>query len=275
MEFKEVLENYLENNICCEKLGLSIEEINGPFKFYLDENREMPTASTMKLFVLGALLKRCEKGLEDLDRLVILKKENFFPGSGVLKYLSSGISLTVKDLLTLMIIISDNSATNLCVDLAMGVGEVNRHIKELGIENAVVNRKVYDGNPNHLPLSMVSPLAFTTYLTKIRTTDYFSSAYKEIFFDILSKQQFKDMFPRNLPLSDFYSDGTVEVMNKTGYDDEVRCDCGIVVLEDKREFAYSIMIDGALDESFSFDNKAHHMMGDIGKLFYDFIMNKR
>ena len=275
MDLNDVLNDYLDKNNKCEHLAISIEEINGNIKYYYNELDEMPTASTMKLFVLGALLKKCERGLEDLNRLVKVEKENFYPGSGVMKYLSSGISLKVIDLLTLMIIVSDNSATNLCVDLAGGVEEVNKHIKELGITKAVVNRKVYDPNPNKLPLSLVAPIAFTNYLTKIRTTEYFSKEYKDIFFDILSKQQFKDMFPRYLPLMDFYEDGKVEVFNKTGYDDEARCDCGIVLLEDKREFSYAIMIDGAIDESYSFDNKTHHFMASIGKLFYDTITKNK
>ena len=42
-----------------------------------------------------------------------------------------------------------------------------------------------------------------------------------------------------------------------------------MILEDKREFSYAIMIDGAIDESYSFDNKTHHFMASIGKIFYD------
>lgn len=273
MSFDIEFKNYLNNHNNFKKLGLSIEEINGDYKYYYNENELMSTASTMKLFVLGALIKKCERKEEDLNRLVTLKKENFYPGSGVINYLSEGISLTVKDLLMLMTIISDNSATNLCIDLAGGVEKVNEHINELKIKNAVINRKVYDRSPNpeKKKLAEISPKAFTDYLKVIRESDYFSKEYKDLFFDILSKQQFKDMFARYLPLEDFYDDGKVEVMSKTGYDGGVRCDVGIIVLEDKREFAYALMINGAEDGSYSFDNKTHLMMAEIGKLFFDSI----
>ena len=276
MDFNNKIQEYLKSHNNYSKLGLSIEEIGGSFKYYLNENELLSTASTMKLFVLGALLKKCERKEEDLNRLVTLRKENFYPGSGVLNFLSEGISLTVKDLCTLMIIISDNSATNLCIDLAGGVECVNEHIQELGVKNAILNRKVYDRspNPNKKKLAEVSSKAFTDYLVKVRTTDYFNKEYKELFFDILSKQQFKDMFVRYMPLSDFYDEGKVEAMSKTGYDGGVRCDVGIIVLEDKREFAYAIMVNGASDGSYSFDNKTHLMMAEIGKLFFDSVTKK-
>lgn len=276
MDFNIELQKYLKEHNNYDKLGLAIVEVNGDFKYYLNENELLSTASTMKLFVLGALLKKCERNEEDLNRLVVLHKENFYPGSGVINFLSDGISLTVKDLCTLMIILSDNSATNFCIDLAGGVECVNEHIQELGVSNAVLNRKVYDRspNPNKKKLAEVSSKAFTDYLIKIRTTDYLSEEYKNIFFDILSKQQFKDMFVRYLPLEDFYDNGKVEVMSKTGYDGGIRCDVGLIILEDKREFAYAIMINGALDGSYSFDNKTHLIMADIGKLFFDSITKK-
>lgn len=271
MSFDLMLKDYLTKNNNCEKIGLSIEEINGSFSYFLNENDLMSTASTMKLFVLGALIKKCERKEEVLNRLIEVKKEDLYPGSGVMNYLTPGIKLTVKDLLTLMIIVSDNSATNMCIDLAGGIEQVNAHIKELNIENAYINRKVYDRspNPNKKKLAEISPKAFTSYLKKIRETDYFTNFYKNVFFDILSKQQFKDMFVRYLPLEDFYEDGEVKVFSKTGYDGGTRCDTGIIVLPDKREYAYAIMINGASDESYSFDNKTHHMMAEIGKLFFD------
>ena len=273
MSFDSELKKYLEDKHNYKKLGLSIEELNGDFKYHLNENELLSTASTMKLFVLGALLKKCERGEEDLNRLVTLKKENFYPGSGVLSYLSEGIKLTVKDLMTLMIILSDNSATNLCIDLVGGVNNVNEHIKECHVENATLNRKVYDRSPNpeKKKLAEVSAKAFTDYLRVIRNTDYFTKEYKDLFFKILSNQQFKDMFGRYLPLKDFYDDGEIELMSKTGYDGGVRVDVGLIVLNDDREYAYALMINGAEDGSYSFDNKTHHMMAEIGKLFYDSI----
>lgn len=271
MNFNSEIEKYLKQHHEYKKLGISIKEVNGSFSYFLNENELLSTASTMKLFVLGALLKKCERKEEELNRLITIKKEHLYPGSGVMKYLSAGIRLTVKDLLTLMIIVSDNSATNLCIDLVGGTDEVNKHISELNVKDASVNRKVYDHspNPNKKKLAEVSAFAFTDYIEKVRTTDYFSKEYKDIFFDILSKQQFKDMFVRYMPLADFYDDGKVEVMSKTGYDGGTRVDVGLIVLDDKREYAYAIMINGALDESYSFDNKAHLMMAEIGNIFYN------
>ncbi|MBQ9415458.1 MAG: serine hydrolase [Clostridia bacterium] len=271
MSFESELNAYLETNMVCEDLAISIEEIGGDFRFYREENKLMPTASTMKLFVLGAMLKKCERGEENLGRFVTVKKEELYPGSGIMRYLSEGIQLTVKDLLVLMVILSDNSATNLTIDLLGGLPEVNRHIHEIGVENASVNRKVYDRSPNYEKkrLADVAPRAYTEYLRKVRTTDYFTEEYRNLFFSILEDQKYKDMFARYMPVEDYYDDGTVKVMSKTGFSGGVRADTGIVVFANKRQFAYAIMVDGSQDTSYGFDNRTHLMMADIGKLFYE------
>ena len=271
MSFESELDNYLDTHREYEKLAISIAEIGGEYRYGLNENDWMPTASTMKLFVLGALLKKCERGEEKLDRFVTIEKEHLYPGSGILRYLSVGIQLTVRDLLVLMVILSDNSATNLCIDIVGGLPEVNRHIREIGVENASVNRKVYDSSPNpeKKRLADVSPRAYTDYLVKVRTSDFFSPEYREQFFSILEDQKYKDMFPRYMPLEDYDDDGTVRVMNKTGFSGGVRADTGIVAFANKREFAYAVMVSGSRDESYSYDNRTHLMMADIGKLFYE------
>ncbi|MBQ7728374.1 MAG: serine hydrolase [Clostridia bacterium] len=271
MSFESELENYLETHKDYDKLAISIEEINGDYRFYMNENDLMPTASTMKLFVLGALLKKCERGEENLGRFITIQKEKMYPGSGILRYLSDGIQLTIKDLLVLMVILSDNSATNLCIDIVGGLPEVNAHIHEIGVENASVNRKVYDNSPNpeKKRLADVSPRAYTDYLRKVRMTDFFSKEYKDLFFSILEDQKYKDMFARYMPLDDFTEDGTVRVMSKTGFSGGVRADTGVMVFANQKEYAYAIMVSGSKDTSYSFDNATHLMMADIGKMFYE------
>ena len=274
MTFEKQMDEFLSQQNGYEKIGISIREIGGSFSYERNQDDFMPTASTMKVFVLGALIKKCERGEEDLNRLVTIHEDKFYPGSGVLKYLSDGISITVKDLMMLMIILSDNSATNLCIDLLGGTEAVNDHIRETGVKNAGVYRKVYDTSPNpeKKKLAEVTPRAFTDYLICMRTTDYLNPDSKKLFFRMLEKQQFKNMFARYMPLEDFTDDGCVKVMSKTGYSGGTRCDTGIIIGPDKREYAYAIQVSGSKDESYSYDNKTYLMMAEMGRIFYDTVL---
>lgn len=69
-----------------------------------------------------------------------------------------GIEVTIRDLCNLMIILSDNTATNVLID-RLGIDEINKTIKNLGLKNTILSRKMYDmeskklGNENYFSLS--------------------------------------------------------------------------------------------------------------------------
>lgn len=262
-----------EIGIAIRQLPCNITAGNVPFEYYLNENFQMATASTMKLFVLGALIEKSDRKEIRLDDFYVLKKEDITPGSGVLEHLTPGMALTAKDLATLMIIVSDNTATNICIDLCGGLPAVNAHIDRLGIKNASVNRKIYDKSPNPLKkrLADVSAKAFCDYLYAIRTAPALSEKNRELFFGILRKQQHKDMFGRFLPLEDYNDqDGNAPVlMNKNGWCDGTRTDAGILRLTDGREYAYSVLINKCEDMSYAITNKGAELIGMIGRIFYD------
>ena len=79
----------------------------------INEDEEYETASTIKTFILGALFQEIENGSRSLSDMLTYKKEHYIDGSGVLKSLEIGTSLSVKNTATLMIIVSDNIATNM------------------------------------------------------------------------------------------------------------------------------------------------------------------
>ncbi|MBO4556965.1 MAG: serine hydrolase, partial [Elusimicrobiales bacterium] len=198
--------------------------------------------------------------------------EDITPGSGVIEHLTPGMRLTAKDLATLMIIVSDNTATNICIDLCGGLPAINAHIGRLGIKNASVNRKIYDKSPNPLKkrLADVSARAFCDYLYAMRTTDALSDKSRELFFSILKKNQHKDMFGRFLPLEDYNEqDGNApSLMNKNGWSDGTRTDAGILRLADGREYVYSVLINKCVDMSYAVTNKGAELIGKIGQIFY-------
>ena len=90
------------------------------------------TASTFKVPILVELYRQVDMGIVDPSARLELTDADRSPGSGVLKELASGLRLTVRDLATLMIIISDNTATDMLYRL-VGPDRLDKTMRELGL----------------------------------------------------------------------------------------------------------------------------------------------
>lgn len=105
-----------------------------------DENLEMPPASLAKVPILVTLYRAADGGHVRLDERIRYEEGHRSPGSGVLARLSPGVEMTVRDAAMLMIIISDNSATNMCLDL-VGIDAVNAEMERHGLRKTRLFRR--------------------------------------------------------------------------------------------------------------------------------------
>lgn len=101
-----------------------------------------PTASTIKLSILYELLKQADEQTLVLDKPALVEKRMMTGGSGVLQHLTAPM-LSLIDQAALMIIISDNTATNVVID-AVGMGHVTARMKTLGLSDIQLRRKMMD-----------------------------------------------------------------------------------------------------------------------------------
>src|SRR6478735_1293151 len=104
------------------------------------------SASTVKIPVMVEIFRLIEQGELDPTDLIVLGDDDHVPGSGVLTHLHEGLELTLDDLLYLMISISDNSATNMLVDLA-GLEAINATMRDLGMVESSMNRRMLGRTP--------------------------------------------------------------------------------------------------------------------------------
>ncbi|MEJ7597317.1 MAG: serine hydrolase [Kofleriaceae bacterium] len=109
----------------------------------IDADREVKTASAIKLAVLIAAFHQVKAGQVALADRVVLEDRAKVYGSGVLPFLHGGLELTFEDALVLMMILSDNTATNLAIDHVGGVAAVNRRLAALGLAHTHLYKKVY------------------------------------------------------------------------------------------------------------------------------------
>jgi beta-lactamase class A len=123
-------------------VGLAVLDIASGERFYHNEDLIFPQASAIKIPILIELMKRSQEGGIDLDERVTVEENSMVAGSGILQFFSDGGSaISLRDLAMLMIVMSDNTATNIIID-RLGMDAVNRTMRELGASNTLLQRKM-------------------------------------------------------------------------------------------------------------------------------------
>jgi beta-lactamase class A len=211
--------------------GVSVKDLVSGTGVGVGADELFPTASTIKIHVLTRLLQRVERGEIKLEERIRLTPEIRVPGSGVLTYLEGDVDLSLLDVAILMITVSDNTATNLCIDRA-GIDATNQMLRELGLARTTLRRKMQDhaasarGDEN--VATPAECVAMLECLHAGRPTPWVA----ERVLSILRKWK-QGPLNRALP-------ATIPVANKPGGMDRVRCDAGIVSLP-RRPYAIAIM----------------------------------
>ena len=112
----------------------------------LSPDMPVQTASVIKLAILYEALEQVREGKAHFEDKITLTAADQVPGSGVLLMFDAPLSLTLKDVLTMMIVMSDNSASNLAMD-HLGIENINRRIAMLGLKDTYLYKKVFQPVP--------------------------------------------------------------------------------------------------------------------------------
>lgn len=209
------------------------------------EQEVFPVASTIKIPILVTLLARAEKGEVDLQERVAMTPEVLVPGSGVLTYLEGPLDLSVLDIAQLMIMVSDNTATNLCIDWA-GMDATNELMESLGLSQTRIRRKMQDHESVARNEENVSTPADAVGLMRALYEGRPSSAVAEQALAILKK-------PNRGPI-ERAMESDVAVSNKPGGMERVRCDAGIVWLQ-RHPYALAIMSKFGMENPYRHENR--------------------
>jgi beta-lactamase class A len=118
-------------------LGVAVKHLRTGEGASFNGDELFPTASVFKVPVIVELYRQAEAGRLSLDDKMVLKEAEKVPGSGILKELSEGLEVTVRDLSRLMMILSDNTATDMIVE-RVGKDNVNATMRRLGLNKTVV-----------------------------------------------------------------------------------------------------------------------------------------
>lgn len=126
-------------------IGIGAIHLESGRSFHYNAEERYPMASTYKVPIAVQLLSRIEKGEIQLSDMVQVEKSDLHPGSGTISRLfdDPGVILSLHNLMELMLIISDNSATDLCLKAAGGSAAVTQKMREIGIEGIDVSRPTF------------------------------------------------------------------------------------------------------------------------------------
>jgi beta-lactamase class A len=204
-------------------LGLALKDLKTGKTLFINEREVFPQASSIKIAVLYEVFKQAEEGRLELDELVALEESKKVEGSGVLFHLGRpSLSLSIRDLAVLMIVLSDNTATNILID-KVGLEAVNKRMDALGLPKTRLRRRMMDLKAAAEGRENVStPVEMMTLLEKIWKGPALGEPSRKDLLAILA-------IPKDSPLRAGVPEG-VEVAEKPGELEAVRCDSGIVLL---------------------------------------------
>ena len=169
-----------------------------------------PTASAIKFPTMAAYFRQVALNAVNPYQPVQLDSTDKKPGSGVLQFLGNGLHLRLADAVTLMIILSDNTATNLVIDhlpgptLADRLKVVNGFLDSCGLPSTRLLNKVYSGSTKQntgdairFGLGVSTPEDMAVLMERLYRRTLVDSASSEAMLGILNNQQDMDMLPRN------------------------------------------------------------------------------
>src|SRR5213082_193617 len=214
-------------------LGVAIEDLTTGQKYLLHADEVFPQASSIKIAVLAELYHQAQQGKLKLTDLYTVQSSDLVPDSDIMGGLTPGVTrITLRDLATMMVAVSDNSATNVLID-RVGMENVNRLMTSLGLSHTRSRRKMMDlkaaseGRENISTPGEMMVLLENLYRGKILNKEM-----TEDFFKVLSTHK-SSFIPLDLPEG-------LKIANKPGELEGVRNDSGVVFVE-RRPYVICVM----------------------------------
>lgn len=196
------------------------------YVFAADE--PIAAASVIKLTVMAEAFRQFEAGALNPNESVAIRPEDKLPSCGALTYLHDGVTVTLRDLVTLMIILSDNTATNLLID-RLGIANINAMIDALSLTGTRLNRKLFMPELAARGVrNFVTARDMGRLLEGLLNGEIVSPSASREMLTILRQQRLNGKIPF------FLHDRGIACAHKTGEDDGITHDVGIVFADSPR-----------------------------------------
>jgi len=239
----------------------------------IEPDARVRTASTIKLPIFCALAAQAAAGRVSWSERITLREQDKVTGTGVLQVFGDGAVFSLRDLAVLMIVVSDNTATNLVLD-RIGADSVNDYMDTLGLGATRALRKIrQDGSPpsgmsragrepgnERFGLGVSTPREMVRLLEMLEQGRVVNAEVSRDILAVLERQQYKDGIGRRA--------GDMRVASKSGSLDALRSDAGIVYSPAGR-IAMAVTVDGMPAVDYSPDNAGNRLIWEISRVLVE------
>jgi beta-lactamase class A len=247
------------------KVSLYAKNLDTGETYALNADERVRTASTIKIAVMIEAFARVTEGKAKWTDEVVLTKEKKVSGSGILFELSDNLHLTLRDAVNLMMMLSDNTATNLVLDV-LTTDAVNARMEALGFKQIKINRKVGSGGDStagkdpenkKYGLGFATPHEMVLVMEKLERGEIISPSVSKEMIDLMKREQARYAIGR--------SQGDLPMASKYGALDRLRSAVGIIYSK-KGKIAMAITCDDMPEIMWTVDNPAYLLMSQLSEV---------
>ncbi len=264
------------------RAGVSILDLRSEQCFDYLGDEIFPTASVIKLPILLTLMQQCQAGTASLDDPLMLRRSDMIGGSGLLRYLTPGLTMPLRDWAFLMMNVSDNLATNVIIDY-VGLGNVQAWLRAAGYQTVQLFRKITfsDPPPDKPHLGLASPKELTQMMAAVFRRQLVSAAACDEMMRMMDMVG-RDRVGRYLPFAPSGSEvpgkDRLRMAGKTGRQIGTRVQTAVVWHgegDTARGFAITVMSEGNPEpETYSVDAPGMLLIGRIARVAYGHLLGK-
>jgi beta-lactamase class A len=254
----------------------------------IEPDQPVKTASVIKMGILLDAAEQIRAAQASLAEKIVLTHENQVAGSGVLGQLTAPLSLTLGDVLHLMVVVSDNTATNMAID-RLGLAHIDATLRAAGLTQTVLYKKVYKPAQGPMPadqpkfgLGKTTPREMASIMERLAECRLALNGARPdgpgpdatvpmagdgplcgALLHMLRSQQDRDSLPRYIESLDTSEHGSA-IANKTGALDQVRNDVALVSTKAGPVVIAAFTWDNA-DQRWTGDNEAEKTLGKLAQ----------
>lgn len=215
------------------KYSLIVKNLSTGEMLNINGDAVIPSASTIKVFIMAEAFRQAKEGIISLKDRIKVDRSYYVPYS-IVSLLNKDNTYTINDLVTLMIVQSDNTATNILIDI-LGMDKINNYIKSLGCTLTVLERKMMDFKARDNGLeNKTCARDLTLFMELLYSGEVVDESCSKIMIDIMKHQLDTSMMAYFIPEK-------VSIAHKTGEIEGIDNDFGIV-FADNIDYIFTMMI---------------------------------
>jgi beta-lactamase class A len=250
------------------KVSLYAKNLDTGSVYELGGDDRVPTASTIKIAIMVEAFARVAEGKAKWADELVLTKEKKVGGSGILNEFGDGLHLTLRDGVTLMMIMSDNTATNLVIDV-LTTDAINARMESLGFKETRLMRRVFGGGESvegkkeenkRFGLGRTTPREMVALLEKLERGEVISPAASKEMIELMKREQGTNGLWRE--------EWRLPRATKSGALDALRSNLGIIY-HPRGRIAVAITCNEMAEPNWTVDNPALLLMSRLSEILVD------